>query len=61
MISLPEKHGPHEFLASFYVKIGKSQIQKLGEYPNFWGRYGHPGISGFSFFPKNSSTSNTYL
>jgi len=35
MISLPEKHGPHEFLASFYVKIGKSQIQKLGEYLNF--------------------------
>jgi hypothetical protein len=61
MISLPEKHGPHEFLASFYVKIGKSQIQKLGEYLNFWGRYGHPGISGFSFFPKNSLTSNTYL
>jgi len=35
MISLPEKHGSHEFMACFYVEIGKSQIQKLGEYLNF--------------------------
>src|SRR5436190_8800727 len=31
-------------------KLPRSWVQKLGEYPNFWGGYGLPGSFGFPFF-----------